>query len=497
MRTHLAAAMLLALGAGSARAQQQPTDPHLHLHGLKCSACHTAASWKDIVFDHTTTGTPLVGQHQVTPCTGCHNLRDFRTVSQQCRFCHQDPHRGDAGLMCQQCHNPASWSQIDARAAHADTRLPELGVHASLRCVDCHRQTGFQQFTGPVTPCVSCHQTTFQATNNPSHTALNFSKNCEACHQFTTWNFALFQQHDALFPIYSGTHAGKWRDCATCHVNAADYTTFTCMSSGCHAQARTDATHQGIGGYQYQATACLTCHPTGQQGTFAQHDAVFPIFTGAHAGIWSTCTQCHVDPTNPKNFTCMSSGCHVQAQTDPVHSGIAGYSYTATACLSCHPTGQGGNFTQHDALYFPIYSGTHAGTWTSCAQCHNVAGQPAQFTCMSSGCHDQATTNSNHTGIPGYSYTASACLSCHPTGQGGTFTQHDALYFPIYSGSHAGRWSSCAQCHDVANDPSQFTCMSSGCHDQATTNSNHTGVTGYQYVATACLACHPTGQGGG
>ena len=214
MRTIVVAAALLLLGAGSAGAQQQPTDPHLRLHGLKCSACHTSSSWQNIVFDHRTTGAPLAGQHQVAPCTGCHNLRDFRTVSHECRFCHVDPHRGDAGLMCQQCHNPGGWSQIDARAAHANTRLPELGVHASLRCVECHRQTGFQQLSGPVTPCVSCHQASFQASSNPSHVALAFSQNCEACHQLTSWNFALFQQHDAIFPIYSGAHAGKWSACA-------------------------------------------------------------------------------------------------------------------------------------------------------------------------------------------------------------------------------------------------------------------------------------------
>ena len=59
-----------------------------------------------------------------------------------------------------------------------------------------------------------------------------------------------------------------------------------------------------------------------------------------------------------------------------------------------------------------------------------------------------------HTGITGYAYVASQCLSCHPTGQPATFTQHDALYFPIYSGSHAGTWSACTACHPTAGSPS-------------------------------------------
>ena len=495
IRSGTLVALATLLSAGAVRAQQdsQPANPHVNLRGLACSACHTTASWKDVSFDHAKTGTPLLGQHAVAPCTGCHDLRDFRTVARQCRFCHQDPHRGDAGMVCEQCHTTLSWQQVNARDAHAGTRLPELGVHASLRCVDCHRQAGFQQFSGPVTPCVACHLTNFQQTTNPSHAALNFTENCESCHQFTTWNFALFAQHDALFPIYSGAHAGKWASCATCHTTA-DFTAFVCTT--CHTQPRTDAQHQGVTGYSWQSTACLMCHPTGRAGSFAQHDAIFPIFTGVHAGTWSSCTACHTNVSTPSIFTCMSSGCHAQAATDPLHTGVPGYAYVAAQCLSCHPTGTQANFTQHDALYFPIYSGAHAGTWSACTACHATAGSPNVFTCMSSGCHAETATDPIHAGITGYSYVASACLSCHPTGLQATFTQHDALYFPIYSGSHAGVWSACAQCHPTAGSPNVFTCMSSGCHPQASTNSNHSGVSGYSYTAAACYSCHPRGSGG-
>ncbi len=113
----------------------------------------------------------------------------------------------------------------------------------------------------------------------------------------------------------------------------------------------------------------------------------------------------------------MSSGCHAQAATDPIHTGITGYSYTASQCLSCHPTGAQGSFPQHDALYFPISSGTHSGI--ACTTCHPTAGTPSVFTCMSGSCHPQASTNGNHNGVNGYSYTASGCYSCHPTGRSG------------------------------------------------------------------------------
>jgi hypothetical protein len=412
----LVAALTLCAPA-TARAQDASANPHANLHGLACTACHTTSGWRDVSFDHRRTGTPLRGQHAAAPCTGCHDLRDFRTAAHECRFCHEDPHRGDAGTRCQMCHVESSWREVSAQNAHANTRLPELGVHAALQCADCHRQAAVQQFSGPVTRCVECHRATFAATANPSHAALGLSQQCESCHQLTSWSFALFQQHDAVFPIYSGAHSGVWRDCATCHANPADYTVFSCLS--CHGQSRTDAEHNGIGGYSYQSSACFMCHPDGRRGSFGQHDAVFPIFTGTHVGLWTQCTDCHTDPTNRKAFTCTSAACHPQATTDPWHAGITGYQFASAQCYACHPTGQAGTFTQHDQLYFPIYTGTHAGRWSSCATCHITAGQPADFTCMSGSCHPQAQTNSNHSGVNGYQYTAQACYSCHRAGTSG------------------------------------------------------------------------------
>ena len=497
LRTLVPAAALLAALAGAPRGaaaqdQEAPANPHVNLRGLACTVCHTTQNWRDVSFDHRRTGTPLRGQHASAPCAGCHSLRDFRTASRECRTCHQDPHRGDAGVRCEQCHNEASWQQVSARDAHARTRLPELGVHASLKCVDCHRQAAFQQFSGAVTPCVACHQATFAATTSPAHATMGFSTQCESCHQFTTWNFALYTQHDATFGIYSGAHAGVWRDCASCHTSGTDYTVYSCTV--CHAQTRTNAQHASLGGaYSYQSSACLMCHPNGTRGSFGQHDAIFPIFSGTHAGTWTACIACHPSGAATTAFTCMSAGCHAQAATDPVHSGISGYAYVAAQCLSCHPTGGPANFTQHDAL-FPINSGSHKGVWTACTACHPTAGSPNLFTCMSAGCHAQAATDPIHAGITGYAYTASQCLSCHPTGQPASFTQHDALYFPIYSGTHAGVWTACTACHPTAGSPNLFTCMSAGCHAQAATDPIHTGITGYSYTASQCLSCHPQGQ---
>jgi hypothetical protein len=368
-------------------------------------------------------------------------------------------------------------------------------VHASLRCEDCHRQTGAQQFTGRTAPCVTCHQATYDATTAPAHAAMGLPTQCEVCHQFTTWSFARFPQHDArYFPVYSGAHAGVWRNCTTCHTDPTSYRVFVCTT--CHTQPETDPHHQGMAGYQWQSTSCLACHPAGRTGGSEFHDVIFPINSGTHAGKWTACAECHTNPANYGTFSCMTGACHAQATTDPRHSGIPGYAYTAAQCRSCHPDGRAVTFAQHDAI-FPVNSGTHVGKWTTCADCHTDANTRQVFSCTTGACHATAPTNGLHQGIPGYLYTSAQCLSCHPTGLRGVFTLHDPLFFPIYSGKHAGQWSNdCAVCHTTPNNRLAFTCMSGSCHPASETNGHHSGVSGYSYTAASCYlaACHLNGR---
>ena len=299
-----------------------------------------------------------------------------------------------------------------------------------------------------------------------------------------------------IFPINSGAHAGKWTACADCHTDPANYGVFSCMTGACHAQAATDPGHSGVAGYAYAAAQCRACHPDGRAGTFAQHDAVFPINSGTHAGKWTVCADCHTDPTNRQVFSCTTGACHAATPTNGVHQGIPNYLYMSAQCLSCHPTGLRGTFTQHDALFFPVYGGTHVGKWTVCADCHTDPSTRATFSCMTGACHAATPTNGLHQGIPSYAYTAAQCLACHPTGLRGTFTQHDALFFPVYSGAHAGRWTVCADCHTDPSTRATFSCMTGACHAQAATDAGHSGIVGYQYAAAQCRTCHPDGTAG-
>ena len=413
-RSLLIAALAAALATGSAAAQGRP-NPHRDLRGLPCTACHTTGSWRDVRFDHRSTGYPLRGQHIAAPCAGCHDVGDFHAAVRTCGSCHQDPHRGDAGADCVRCHSESGWRNVNPQDAHARSRLPDLGVHAALRCEDCHPQTGVQPFHSRVTHCVTCHQAQYAATTDPPHATLGIPTDCEQCHQMNTWSFALFPQHDAIFPIYSGSHAHVWSNCTSCHPNSGDYSVFTCTS--CHTQGPTTQSHQGIPGYTWDSNACISCHPTGTGGDVSFHEGIFPIFSNpGHGGAWTDCAQCHVDPAVRQNVSCITGGCHTQTATDPGHQGIPGYAYATPQCRSCHPDGRGGTFAQHDVI-FPIFTGAHANRWTDCTTCHPDPSSRQVFTCMSGNCHPSGETNSHHQGMSGYSYTPQACLGCHPDGR--------------------------------------------------------------------------------
>jgi hypothetical protein len=90
-----------------------------------------------------------------------------------------------------------------------------------------------------------------------------------------------------------------------------------------------------------------------------------------------------------------------------------------TNCEICHSTTAWTPSTyNHDAQFFPIYSGKHQGKWTQCSECHNVPSNYASFSCIL--CHEhsnKASVDSEHSGNRNYSYVSSACYSCHPRGR--------------------------------------------------------------------------------
>lgn len=142
-----------------------------------CLACHTLETWKDISkFDHSTTRFGLVGSHRAVACGDCHKPPklevtllnvDFGAAPERCEECHEDPHatqfvRNGLRVDCASCHNSNKWkpSLFDHNTR---TQFKLEGVHAKVRCTDCHKST--REVAGKTvlfykpTPseCAACH----------------------------------------------------------------------------------------------------------------------------------------------------------------------------------------------------------------------------------------------------------------------------------------------------------------------------------------------------
>ena len=471
-------------------------NPHGELK-FDCETCHTIDSFEEMSFDHNLTGYELQNRHQSADCRGCHDIADFSKVKKNCLSCHQDVHKAKMGNDCEDCHTTRGWEQFDIQKMHLNTNFPISGRHALLDCQSCHKQMPAGDFSLNTTRCVECHQSEYLSVQNPEHANNGFSTECQSCHQMDRWRPAFFDNHDILFPIFSGTHNNEWDDCASCHIDAGSYQNFSCLTCHEHNQPETDSDHNGISGYAYNSPDCYFCHPTGEAGDFGDHDAqFFPIFSGVHNNEWDNCNTCHINPTDRKDFSCFECHTHNQTDTDNIHGGMTGYAYTSQDCYICHPTGEAGDFTDHDAQFFPIFSGRHNGEWTDCSACHTNPTNRSEFSCIDCHTHNQTDTDNIHGGMTGYAYASQDCYFCHPTGEAGDFTDHDAQFFPIFSGTHNGEWTDCNTCHINPANRSEFSCFDCHTHNQTDTDNIHGGMTGYNYNSQDCYLCHPTGEAG-
>jgi hypothetical protein len=218
---------------------------------------------------------------------------------------------------------------------HELSRFPLRGAHVSVDCAQCHVGG---RFTGTPTDCYACHQQDYNQTTNPNHVSLRFPKKCEDCHSTDAWRPASFDHNVTRFPL---TGAHRRVDCASCHSGGR----FTGTPTDCYAchQADYNRTTNPNHSASRFPTQCQACHNTGawRPASF-DHDArSFPIFSGTHRGQWSTCADCHVNPSNFRAFECIRCHQHSnRADVDNDHRGVSGYVYQSAACYSCHPTGR-------------------------------------------------------------------------------------------------------------------------------------------------------------
>ena len=330
-------------GRRAAQAVDRPANPHGSFQG-ECGQCHGPAGWKPAViartFDHAKFGFPLTGAHAAAPCTGCHVTLDFRQAPARCASCHEDPHFGELGLDCSRCHGERSFvDRARMRRAHQLTGFPLTGGHALLDCDDCHPPApqGRPRFVGTRAECIVCHRTDYEATQNPPHGPAGFPLDCARCHSPRTWTGARFDHAGTRFPL---TGAHRTLPCAACHGDGTwKGKDPACVS--CH-RAEYDGTTDPPHGALAFPTTCESCHGTTTwDGARFDHDAFFPIDSGAHAGRWASCATCHTNPAQYSTFTCLSCHPHAdRAETDAKHREVAGYLYDSPSCYACHPRGR-------------------------------------------------------------------------------------------------------------------------------------------------------------
>ena len=479
-----------------------------HGEGLKmdCAACHTSDGWEIAMdswhfikgpkieisqitgwalkwdtltkFNHFNTNFPLEGQHAGVDCRGCHADLVFAPTSVDCISCHTDVHQQTVGSDCVRCHTADNWLVDNITDLHLENGFPLLGMHATAACIECHTSETGLQFTRIGNECINCHLVDFNATTNPNHADAGFSMECVDCHSIESigW-FSETMNHD-FFPLTKG-HAIE--DCAACHIDRNFINTPTdCFA--CHQSdftAALDPNHAAAG----FSTECIDCHTTDigwEPAEYADHDNIFPIYSGAHQGEWEQCVDCHNTPSDYTQFTC--TNCHTNPETDEQHAAVTGYVYENTACLACHPAGNADDVFDHDKTNFPL---TGAHIEVECLSCHSTgyAGTPTDC----AACHHkdfEQTINPNHKVLN----LSTDCVSCHttePDWMPARFDNHDDFY-PL-NGAHAAIANDCAACHNGDYNNTPNTCI--GCHQldfDNTTEPNHK-TAGFP---TDCTICH-------
>ena len=383
-----------------------------------CINCHTTnPGWSPAInVDHEFF--PLTLGHTIQDCNQCHTTGNFSDASPDCVTCHQDdynstqnPNHQTSGFStdCMNCHttNPG-WTPV---TFNDHDFFPLTLGHDIQDCNQCHT-TG--NFSDASPDCVTCHQDTYNATQNPNHQASGFTTDCVSCHTTNPgWTPATFNDHD-FFPLTLGHDI---QNCNECHTTG-NFSDASADCVTCHQDtynATQNPNHQASG----FSTDCVSCHTTNPgwtPATFNDHD-FFPLTLGHDI---QNCNECHTTG----NFSDASPDCVTCHQSDYNNTNNPNHQSAQfpTDCVACHTTNPGWTPADfdHDGQYFPIYSGKHNGKWDSCTECHTNSGDFSTFSCID--CHEHSDRNKvdrDHRDEVqnGYQYESNACLACHPDGR--------------------------------------------------------------------------------
>lgn len=219
-------------------------DTHGGRFGEKCQSCHADRAWKTVTFDHERdTGYELEGRHAKAKCESCHAKNPYvERTPIACAACHggeKDPHKGQQGERCEQCHNAHDWKRTTFN--HQKTRFPLAGSHVKVACDSCHKS---KRYKDAPSDCRGCHE------KDDVHKR-TLGPKCADCHNVRTWkSWDYDHARRARYPLEGGHRKVA---CASCHTRPTDgkvTTPTTCFA--CH---RGEDVHGGGFG-----TQCERCH---------------------------------------------------------------------------------------------------------------------------------------------------------------------------------------------------------------------------------------------
>jgi hypothetical protein len=545
-----------------------------------CSKCHSEHNGEDFPlihwqpslkgFDHNQTGYRLEGKHAGIDCNQCHTavhiqasvkplikMKDLRKtflgLSPDCVTCHEDPHRGQLGANCVQCHNFVDWKSA-TKIDHSKTRFPLTGLHAQVACAKCHAPAtpgGPARLTGMTfAKCSDCH-------SDPHHGT--FAQSCETCHTTAGWKkipaAEQFDHSKTKFPLL-GKHAQV--DCVQCHTdgNFKKPVAFA-KCADCH----TPDPHGGQFAGRSDKGECSACHTVDgwKPSLFdvkAHADAAYPLLA-KHASV--PCAKCHVPAGAATQYKIAYAKC-LDCHKD-VHEGQFAAAPYKSQCEACHTVRgfQPSTFTiaQHQKSRFPL-TGAHLAV--TCSDCHTVSKEgyaskvvPYRFEDRScTGCHtdphsgefkqqmaqrrpdgsakgcEGCHTVKSWLELPSFDHSKTsfpllgahakvACEDCHkPVGSEGKLTEASFRSTPTNCSSchrdaHAGQFvkagklESCDQCHNserwkpsIFNHETQSDFSLKGAHENVACELCHTGhrnidgnrVTFYKPTSRRCVSCH-------
>ena len=238
------------------------------------------------------------------------------------------PHE-ELSFDCSRCHQNAD-DRRDIEFDHSELELELTGHHEAVGCARCHDLADFARADDR---CATCHTDVHQGQLNPD---------CETCHSPRGWDVIdAYGAHAQTAFQLLGAHTRL--DCDSCHqreITAERSQLFSdcvdCHLADYEANESPDHVEYGF------PTTCDECHThlSFYPASMSYHPGSFPIFSGTHAGEWGSCSDCHTEPGNFDDFSCLDCHEHNEADWQEDHEELdPAWNYNSYACISCHPMG--------------------------------------------------------------------------------------------------------------------------------------------------------------